>query len=73
MWADMLPAHLVSAAHYQATRHQLTQTGLMKHSANMYVQSLLIKGLLRSKLEGRVSFETASTTMVFLQVSLLRA
>ena len=26
IWVDMLPAHLLSAVHYQTTRDQLTQT-----------------------------------------------
>ena len=41
IWADMLPARLVSAAHY---RHQITQTGLMEHSANVRVTELVTHG-----------------------------
>ena len=36
-------------------------------------QNLSIMGLLRSKFEGRISFDTASTTVVFVQHSLLHA
>ena len=41
IWADMIPAHLMSVAHSQTTRHLLTQTGLMEHSANMHVAELV--------------------------------
>ena len=44
IWADMLPAHFVSAAHYQTTCHQLTQAGLMVHSANMRNTELVEHG-----------------------------
>ena len=40
-WADMMPAHLMSAANSHTTRHLLTQTGLMEHSANMHVAELV--------------------------------
>ena len=44
IWADMLPAHILSAAHYQTTRHQLTQSDLMEHSANTHVTEFVNHG-----------------------------
>ena len=41
IWADMMPAHLMSVAYSQTTRHLLTHTGLMEHSANMHVAELV--------------------------------
>ena len=52
IWADMLPAHLLSDAYNQTMRHQLTQTGLMKHSANMHATELVNHGSLALQVKG---------------------
>ena len=38
-WADMLPTYLLPAVHYHTTRHQLTQTDSVEHSANIRVKN----------------------------------
>ena len=37
IWADMMPAHLMSAEHSQTRCHRFAQIGLMEHSADMHV------------------------------------
>ena len=36
-----MPAHLMSAAHSQTTRHLLIQAGLMEHNAKIHVAELV--------------------------------
>ena len=74
IWADMLPSHLVSTAHYQqcVTKSPRLVWWNTVQVCNCMSHNLSIMGLLRSKVEGRISFEIASTIMVFLQASLLR-
>ena len=65
IWADMLLAHSVSATHYQ---QRATSSPTLIHSNTVQIcmsQDLPTRGLLRAMFEGRISFETASTTMVF--------
>ena len=41
IWADMMPAHFVSAVYSQTRRPQLTQIGFMEHSAEMHATELV--------------------------------
>ena len=52
VWADILHAHIFSAAHYQTTRYQLPQTYLMEHSANTHVTEFVNHGLLALQVGG---------------------
>ena len=52
IFADMMPAHLMSAAHSQTMRPPIQQTGLMEHSANMHVAELVNHGPLTLQVRG---------------------
>ena len=72
IWADMMPAHLMSAAH-SPNRTAPTRPDWFNETLQICMShNLSIMGLLRSKLKDRISLETANTTWVFLQSSLLR-
>ena len=52
IFADMMPSHLMSAAHSQTMRPPIQQTGLMEHSANMHVAELVNHGPLTLQVRG---------------------